>query len=281
MTPRPVCRCLLCQIEQQLIREITSSVTEYEALLNSTANGLRSFTSPFHLLAHLKATHADSSSDDLYRELLAARVARPQLVETLMILAFVPVLHGTVRRIAKHQSNLARADITQQALTVFLQALRSGQIENRHSHIVFAISRLVKRRLFEWAGREGTVHSPVKAEDRLVVELNDDAWIERLAALRHFLNRCVAHRFLSHAELELLIQSKLDGNTGEEIAELNGTSSNAVRQRVKRLLAKLRRLARAADRSTARFSRTSCDTFFPPTTERKERGEFTPKESMR
>ena len=49
---------------------------------------------------------------------------------------------------------------------------------------------------------------------------------------------------LTDSELDLLIQFKLDGNTGEELAALNGSSSNAVRQRFKRLLAKLRRLAR-------------------------------------
>jgi len=44
----------------------------------------------------------------------------------------------------------------------------------------------------------------------------------------------------------LLIQLKLDGNTGEEIAESNSLTANAVRQRMKRLLAKLRRLAGSA-----------------------------------
>jgi len=244
MTSGPVCHCLLCRVEQQLVGEITFSAEEYEALVSSTANRLGAFASPFHLLAHLKATHADPSSDDLYRELLAAHAERPQFVEMLMILAFIPVLHGTVRRIAKHQSHLSRADITQEGLRVFLDVLRSGQVENRQSHIVFAISRLLKRRLFEWAGREGTVHGPIWTEDfRVAVEWNDDGWMERLAALRHFLDRCAAHGLLSDAELDLLMQIKLDGNTGEEIAELNGTSANAVRQRTKRLLAKLRRLA--------------------------------------
>ncbi len=72
-----------------------------------------------------------------------------------MIVAFVPVLHGTVRRIAKQQLRLTRADITQQALSVFLQVLRSDEMEKRQSHFAFAISRAVKRQLFEWAGREG------------------------------------------------------------------------------------------------------------------------------
>jgi DNA-directed RNA polymerase specialized sigma24 family protein len=61
----------------------------------------------------------------------------------------------------------------------------------------------------------------------------------------HFLHRCVSRGLLGNAELDLLIQIKLDGNTGEEVAESNSITSNAVRQRMKRLLAKLRRLARS------------------------------------
>jgi DNA-directed RNA polymerase specialized sigma24 family protein len=67
--------------------------------------------------------------------------------------------------------------------------------------------------------------------------------MERHAALRHFLYRCVTNGLLADGELDLLVQIKLDGNTGDEIAESCGLTSNAVRQRMKRLLAKLRRIA--------------------------------------
>ena len=244
MTSGPTCRCLLCRIEKYLAADLATSTADYDILVSATANGLRCFPSPFHLLSHLKATHADPSSDHLYRELLASRATSPQCVEALMILAFVPVLHGTVRRIAKQQTHLARSDITQQALSVFLQVLRSEQLESRQSHLVFAISRSVKRQLFEWAGREGAVHGPARKEElRAAAQLPGDEAMERHALLRHFLHRCVANGLLGDDELDLLIQIKLDGNTGEEIAESNSITSNAVRQRMKRLLAKLRRIA--------------------------------------
>jgi DNA-directed RNA polymerase specialized sigma24 family protein len=244
MTSGPTCRCLLCRIEKQLSAELATSTAEYDSVLGSTANGLRDFRSPFHLLSHLKATHADPSSDDLYRDLLALRRASPKFVEIVMILAFIPVLHGTVRRIAKSNSHLARADITQQALSVFLQVLRSSQLDRRHSHFAFAIARSLKRQLFEWAGREGTVHGPARREElQVAAPMPDDDFMERHALLRHFLHRCVAKGLVRDGELDLLIQIKLDGNTGEEIAVSNSLTSNAVRQRMKRLLAKLRRIA--------------------------------------
>jgi DNA-directed RNA polymerase specialized sigma24 family protein len=246
VTPGPPCRCLLCRIESELITDLISRTTAYEALVRSTGDGLRAFASPLLLLSHLKATQAGPSSDVLFRELLAARASEPQFVETLMIVAFVPVLHGTVRRIAKQQLRLTRADITQQALSVFLQVLRSDQMDKRQSHFAFVIARAVKRQLFEWAGREGVVHGPVKTDEALAADpLPDDKSMERHALLMHFLHRCVSRGLLGNAELDLLIQIKLDGNTGEEVAESNSITSNAVRQRMKRLLAKLRRLARS------------------------------------
>ena len=244
MTSGPTCRCLLCQVEKQLAAELVSSTAEYDLVLRSAANGLRDFRSPLHLLSHLKATHADTSSDDLYRDLLASRIVSPQFVEILMILAFLPVLHGTVRRIAKNNSHLARADITQQTLSVFLQVLHSEQMERRQSHFVFAITRSVKRQLFEWAGREGITHGPARREElQPAAQVRDHDLMERHAMLRHFLHRCVTNGLLANNELDLLVQIKLDGNTGDEIAETNCLTSNAVRQRMKRLLAKLRRIA--------------------------------------
>jgi len=247
VTSGPTCRCLLCRIETQLADELASATAAYDAIRGSTVNGWRAFASPFHLLSHLKSTHAGPSSDDLFRELLAARAVEPQFVEALMIVAFVPVLHGTVRRIAKQQLRLTRADITQQALTVFLQVLRSEEIRKRQSHFAFAISRAVKRQLFAWAGREGAVLGPARGEEQPEpLALMNDELMERHAVLEHFLYRCIANGLLGDADLDLLIQVKLDGNTGEEVAESNSVTPNAVRQRIKRLLAKLRRVAGTA-----------------------------------
>jgi DNA-directed RNA polymerase specialized sigma24 family protein len=160
--------------------------------------------------------------------------------------AFVPVLHATVRRIAKQQVRLARADIVQQALSVFLELLRSEAMRNRQSHLAFALARALKRELFEWAAREGAVEAAGRYGGPCCEASDDDEVIERNALLRHFLRRCFAHGLLNDSELNLLFQVKLDGNTGEEVAISNAISSNAVRQRMKRLLAKLRRIASAS-----------------------------------
>jgi DNA-directed RNA polymerase specialized sigma24 family protein len=246
MPPRPTCHCLLCQIESQLAAELGSSVATYGMLRGSNANALARFDSPSGLLAYLRTAKAGPASDTLLRDLLATRSIEPQFVEALLIVAFVPVLHGTVRRIAKQQAQLARADIVQQALSVFLELLRSEPMRNRQSHLAFALARALKRQLFEWAAREGAVReTTVKYAGLRSESGDDDEVIERNASLRHFLRRCFAHGLLSDSELHLLFQVKLDGNTGEEVAASSAISSNAVRQRMKRLLAKLRRIASA------------------------------------
>ena len=242
MPSLPTCGCPLCRIETELAAELRSSVAVFDRIRDSATNGLQAFASPFQLLAHLRATPTASSADDLFRELLASRAAEPAYIEPLIILAFLPVLHGTVRRIAKQQSRLARADIVQQSVSTLLQVLRSHDLQNRQSHFAFAISRALKRQLFEWAAREGSAHEP-QQPDYAGPQMDEYASVERHTALRHFLHRCLVKGLLDDAELNLLVQIKLDGNSGEEIAELHAITSNAVRQRTKRLLAKLRQIA--------------------------------------
>jgi hypothetical protein len=88
----------------------------------------------------LRTSPADACSDELLRELFRIRAARPAFVESLLVLAFVPMLHRTIRRVVRYQPSLAEEDITQQALSFLLQFLRSNETQARQSHFAFAIS---------------------------------------------------------------------------------------------------------------------------------------------
>jgi DNA-directed RNA polymerase specialized sigma24 family protein len=238
------CHCTLCVTEARLLSELTRMdshsvglLSAYPALLeHSTIEGL---------LSHLRTSTADAANDNLFREIFALRETNPVFAESLLVLVFLPMLHRAVRLINRQQESLAEEDIAQQVLFFFLEFLASPEMQTRRSHFAFAIAREVKRHIFEWAKREGTKAALLDHSDReasVFIELADS--FERYALLRHFLHRCLTKGMLADSELDLLIQFKLDGNTGEELAALNGSSSNAVRQRFKRLLAKLRRLAR-------------------------------------
>jgi hypothetical protein len=153
------------------------------------------------------------------------------------------MLHATVRETIRHYPHLTREDAAQQAILVFLEFLRSDQFRSRKSHLAFALSRAVKRRTYEWAHRE-TASSGRPALSIFSRILDEDA-LERQVLLRHLLDRASARGFIDTFDVQLLIQIKLDGEPGELFCEELGLTPNAFRQRVKRLFAKLRRIARA------------------------------------
>lgn len=155
------------------------------------------------------------------------------------------MLHRTVRRVLLFQPTLTEEDVTQQALSLLLQFLRSEDARTRQSHFAFAISRAVKRQLLAWAQREGIANAPLGCDPDLLASLVIQDYFETHAQLRHFLHRCVTKGDLTEAELNLLIQYKLEANHLDDFESSGGQASNALRQRLKRLLAKLRRLARS------------------------------------
>ncbi|MCU1242556.1 MAG: hypothetical protein JWO71_3282 [Candidatus Acidoferrum typicum] len=241
--PLGACNCTLCHIEERLLTDLALTESNVFELL-SVSNHLRQFPSVGALLLHLRALPAATKSDELLRELFAARAIHPVFTESLLVLVFLPMLHGTIRRVERQQPGLLAEDITQQTLSFLLQFLRSDELRTRQSHFAFAISRAVKRQVFEWANREGARNGTLDHDTgQIVAALVVEEPMERHILLRHFLYRCVSKGLITDPELDLLIQFKLEGSTGEDLCASNGTSSNALRQRLKRLLAKLRRLA--------------------------------------
>jgi hypothetical protein len=236
-----VCDCTLCHIEVRLLKNL--SVTD-DSIFSALAwsGQWPPHSSIADLLALLHASSADASSDALLRELFSMRPSRPVFIESLLVLAFIPMMHRTIRRVVRYQPALAEEDVTQQALSFLLQFLRTEEMQTRRSHFAFAISRAVKRQVFAWAQREGTKDALLDRGGDIFIPL--EASFERHAQLRHFLHRCVIREELTEAELNLLIQFKLEGSNGDTFDSPNGTASNAFRQRLKRLLSKLRRLAR-------------------------------------
>ncbi|HXM99423.1 MAG TPA: hypothetical protein VN982_13190 [Candidatus Dormibacteraeota bacterium] len=196
------------------------------------------------VLQLLRASTADARSDAVLAQLLRFRSKWPAFADSVLVLAFVPMLHRTIRRVIAYQSSLAEEDVVQQTLEILLQVLDSDDLRVRQSHFAFAISRAVKREVFAWAAREGLKQSMLTQSSDAFPQLETDEPFERHTQLRHFLHRCITRGDLSSSELDLLIQFKLDATNGNGLHSSNGHASNAERQKLKRLLAKLRRLAR-------------------------------------
>jgi hypothetical protein len=245
MSPAP-CACLLCEMESRLLADLRiADECVREFFLSSQR--LRTFDSAVDLLSHLRSSPVNSDSDDIFRDLLNVPANRWFLVETLLLLTFLPVIHQTIRCIGKNHPTLSREDITQESLILFLQFLRSTELHKRTSHFAFAISRAAKRQLFVWAAKESKHQSIHRnGSEKVFSTLAAEDSCERLIWLRHFLQQCLTRELLSFNEMDLLIQFKLEENYGDdESASSTRKSSNAVRQRLKRLLAKLRRVASA------------------------------------
>jgi hypothetical protein len=212
-------------------------------LILRSAPHLAAFRSADDLLSHLQSLDGNSSSDPFLAELLLAKARFPEsLVNHLFVLLFLPVLHATVRRVRHRYPALAREDVAQQALGALLAYVASAPFAARETYLAFAIARRIRRATFEWADREA--RSPLDAprsEDSREVNALESAEesFERAAVLRHFFARALERGALTPRELDLLIRFKLEG--GAE----NGAFTNAERQRLKRLLGKLRKLALA------------------------------------
>lgn len=242
MSDRPNCRCLLCLIEEKLRAELADPVNQqsHHNLLRS-APRLAAFQTTGELLSHLQSLNGNSSSDRLLGDLLGAKALfSASMVNSVFVLLFLPALHSTVRRVRKCYPALSREDTAQQALGALLEYLASAHLAARDTFLGFAIARKVRRATFEWAAREA--RSPLDAprsEDLQEMNSSESAEesFERASLLRHFFARAVRGGTLTPGELNLLVQFKLEG--GAE----NGAFSNAERQRLKRLLGKLRRLA--------------------------------------
>ena len=243
VNPLRSCGCALCRIEIRLLQDLTDGPTRtYRAVLVSTPR-LAQFPTVSRLLAHLRASQVDARSDEIFRDLLTAYSGNQEFVVSFFILAFLPMIHCTIRRIAKQHPALARDDIVQQALNFLVQFLRSAELRARQSHFAFSISRALKRHTFEWAKREDATAGKQDVAAAILNALYQEEPFEQHALLRHFLERCVSKGLIDDQELDLLVQFKLDGNSGEDLGSSAGISSNALRQRMKRLMAKLRRLA--------------------------------------
>jgi hypothetical protein len=130
--------------------------------------------------------------------------------------------------------------VAQHLVAALLESFGSAEFVGRDSHVAFAVARLLRRNAFAWAEREsrsalygfGASESLERTPDG-----HGPQPIERAALLRHFLDRCRQRGVLAGEDLELLVQFKLG-----ELPDAD--CSNASRQRMKRLLAKLRLAAR-------------------------------------
>jgi hypothetical protein len=241
------CRCLLCGMERHLTEQFAEPEGQnaYRQFAGFS-RVLSAFPAASDLISFLHTEHSAEnrthSKDEILAELLRGTTnnGRSRTAQELLLLAFLPILHRISRQVAKCCRGLPSDDVAQHVVTALLESFGAPEFAGRDSHLAFAIARLLRRNAFAWAQRESRDY--VNGFDRVenlesAPHRDGPQPIERAAVLRHFLDRCRQRGVLSGKDLELLIQLKLD--------ELpTADYSNASRQRMKRLLGKLRRAAK-------------------------------------
>jgi hypothetical protein len=146
-----------------------------------------------------------------------------------------------VTSLARAWPSLDREDLAQQAVAILIELLHSQDLRRHETHLAFSLARELRRAVFLWVQDEARLlpQSPNSSTPERSISAAD--LFEREVQLRHFLARSLRTGALDEDDLHLLIDFKLEGGIEER---RNGPASNAVRQRMKRLLSKMRRHAR-------------------------------------
>jgi hypothetical protein len=236
------CRCLVCGMERHLEDHFAAPRGQEECRrLARSSFSLSVFPDAFGLVGYLHSyqMNGNPAKDPILIELLQKMASGAPAVQELLLLAFVPVLHSVVRHVATRYPALPSDDIAQHTVTAFLELCGSPECLALASHVAFAMARLLRRNAFAWAERESRACAvePSDEEDFGAAMRESHNPVEQAIVLRHFLDRCHQRGVISGEDLELLVQVKLEESPAREY-------SNASRQRMKRLVGKLRRAAK-------------------------------------
>lgn len=253
MGKHPHCTCTICDVEKCIGLELAlpESHAIYRQIIAEKPL-FASFPTVFHLVASVHACRdakdGSTYADLLFTQLLSGPAAAEhwEYVEKVLILIFIPTAHAAVRHASRHYQFLAREDLSQVALTALIQCLRSRAWQARRSHFGFSVARKLRRSLFQWARGEFESTSQFAARrigDEFPSTQTAEESFERHAMLRHFLNLCQQRAHLSPGEINLLIDLKLEETIPIGVSAPQDRTSNPFRQKLKRLMTKLRHLA--------------------------------------
>jgi len=250
------CDCLICRLEASFIAELSDDRNEDDFRLFAVSSPILSgFPGALELVRKLQDhdNHEQSpSSDEILLDILGRGndAQFRSMWQRLLLLVFIPTVHRTTSQIVTTFPSLTRDDTAQCLFAALLEFLHSEDLRSRHSHLGFTITRKIRRSAFRWAIREShrSLRDETDGKSAAALEtdaVHDDPYANIL--LRQFLDNCQRRGWLSFAERELLIQFKLEGISGPELARRNGHSAIAIRHRIQRLLDRLRRIAQTSN----------------------------------
>jgi len=238
------CRCQVCVVEEKLRKELEteSRVRQFQELcLRDPA--LSPHPSPSALVAYIhQLKHVNGSaqhSDCLLNSLRnLARGQAGHIAEHILVLAFIPALHATVTAVSSGFPCISRSDVAQQGFASLVELLHMREWLNRRSHLAFALARELRRALFLWAKNERRLACDPHAHPAEEMSVSSAELFEDDVALKHLLFRAVQAGALRGGDFDFLIRFNPEGKF---LNCTNEAASNALRQKMKRLVSKMRR----------------------------------------
>jgi DNA-directed RNA polymerase specialized sigma24 family protein len=246
------CNCHICKIERHLIVSLSEQPYSDEFLaVANPATPLATFSSALALVEHLHAQRNGVISVPSAGEIVGSLIQNTSLVfgaelkNSILVLAFIPMIHRTYREVRAWFREIEPEDIAQQILTLFLDLADSASPMPMNNYLPIALTRTLRKNSFRWAEKEKrhTIQRETdKSQEFAEVGANDT--FETVSVLNDFLSHCHAIGILSTFERDLLIKLKVEGFFAKEIIQTHtALSEKAVHWRVERILQRLQKAA--------------------------------------
>ena len=246
------CNCQICKIERHLVVSLSEQPYSNEFLIvANSATPLATFSNALALVEHLHAQRNGVISVPSASEIVGfliqnnSRVSGAELKNSILVLAFIPMIHRTYREVRAWFREIEPEDIAQQILTLFLDLVGSVSPMPMNNYLPIALTRTLRKNSFRWAEKEKR-HSIQREADKSgeFAELGANDTFETVSVLTDFLNHCHRIGILSTFERDLLIKLKVEGFFAKEIIQAHtALSEKAVHSRVERILQRLQKAA--------------------------------------
>ena len=244
------CRCVVCDIERNLLNSLNSQTarTHFQALARNHAV-LEHFDSPADVIAQLhEHERLEAANHNAWNGILHALVDSiagrtfEEIGQQLLLLAYMPAIHRAYAEVCQQFPALGADDIAQQASLAFLEATRSPYVTSQNGYLPVALAKEFRRRLFRWAIGELRQSLPLE-------EIGDNIPVthahnfEEGVVLEQLLSKAQRIGILSAGQCELVRKFHCEGFQPEELRESkDGPSAIALYRRIQRAVHRLRRI---------------------------------------
>jgi DNA-directed RNA polymerase specialized sigma24 family protein len=254
------CKCVVCQIEQSLLKSLSTqtSRTHFQTLA-SNYPVLNHFDSPADVIVKLhEHEQVEVKNHNAWDGILHAVVnaiadrTTEEVGQQLLLVAFTPAIHKTYNEVCQQFPTLTPEDVAQQALLCFLEAAKSPAMLRQNGYLPVALVRNFRKNMFRWAIKEAHPYAQIQGVPIEFPEPPNTSF-EYVFALQAFLKRAQRDGLLSSTECDLLLKLKCEGFEVKEVAKALGANPLSVHRRLHRklqtILNRLQRTARNRERS--------------------------------